>query len=76
MTEDDDYMNDFDRPPRAKAKEDVMRPHERLRYRNSWQTEPTRWERLKQGLIQLAIIVGGFLAICGCLAWAAYWNGQ
>ena len=73
---DDDYMNDFDQPPKARTIEDAMRPHERLRYRNSWHTEPTRWERLREGLIQLAIIVGAIAVIVGALWWSWSWNGQ
>ena len=70
MTEDDDYMNDYDRPPRARTIEDAMMPDERAQYRNPWHTEPTRWERLKQGAIQLAIIVVALALIVLALAFA------
>ena len=73
---DDDYMNAYDRPPKARTIEDAMRPRERLRYRNSWHTEPSRWERLRHGMIQLVIIVGSLTVILGALWWSAYWNGK
>ena len=77
MTEDDDYMNDYDRPPRARTIEDAMMPDERAQYRNPWHTEPTRWERLKQGAIQLAINVGVIALIALGTRWLLWsLNGQ
>ena len=76
MTEDDNHMNDYDRPPKARTIEDAMMPDERAQYRTPWHTEPTRWERLREGLIQLAIIVGAIAAIFGALWWSWSWNGQ
>ena len=48
-----------------------MKPH----YHEPWPTrQPTRWERLKQGLIQLAIIILcaiGFMA----MLWVVVYKG-
>lgn len=41
-----------------------MEPYERIHHRNRWEPrEPTRWERLQAGLIQLTIITGTMAAI-------------